>query len=123
MTGHIDFNKQGFEDCAEFLIRLGISCLVPGSGEAYTESEVLALSVEEVKRHWYMRKDFGMVLAVESIVLLPGWMDSQGARAEVLVAQELGLSLWEYFPQQADWMERLQPLKDVLVETSVRVLA
>lgn len=46
-------------------------------------------------REEYMRLDFEHLLAVDAIALLPGWETSHGAKAEVIVAKELGLDLFD----------------------------
>ena len=50
---------------------------------------------ENRKREEYMRLDFEHLLEVDAIALLPGWQDSRGARAEIVVALELGLDVFD----------------------------
>jgi len=48
------------------------------------------------ERKEYMREAFKYVLEADTIVLLPGWEESKGARLEVAMANELDLSIMEY---------------------------
>jgi hypothetical protein len=48
------------------------------------------------ERKEYMREAFKYVLEADTIVLLPGWEESKGARLEVAMATELDLSIMEY---------------------------
>jgi hypothetical protein len=43
-----------------------------------------------------MREAFKYLLEADTVVILPGWEESKGARIEITVAQELGLNLVEY---------------------------
>lgn len=56
------------------------------------------------ERKEYMREAFKYLLEADTIVLLPGWQDSEGARIEVAVAKELELIIVEYIetPEQAE---------------------
>lgn len=125
MTGKPNFNREAFEEARDHLVSLGVAALVPGDGEIYTESETKNLAADLDKRHWYMRKDFAMLSTVEAIVMLPGWQKSQGAKAELLVAQEMGLQVWRYHTEEkAPGMgyspPGLQALENETVATIVR---
>jgi hypothetical protein len=39
-----------------------------------------------------MRNDIPLLVSCEAVVRLPGWQDSKGARLEVAIAAELGMS-------------------------------
>jgi len=43
--------------------------------------------------HDLMRRDFHLVLMADAIAVLPGWARSNVARAEVLVAHEMGVPI------------------------------
>ena len=38
----------------------------------------------------YMRADIKAMLSCDAVYMLPGWMDSKGARIEAFIAKELG---------------------------------
>lgn len=48
------------------------------------------------ERHEYMREAFKYLLEADTVVILPGWETSKGARLEIMIAQELNLNLVEY---------------------------
>jgi hypothetical protein len=48
------------------------------------------------QRKEYMREAFKYVLEADTIVLLPGWETSKGARLEAAMATELDLAVMEY---------------------------
>lgn len=47
------------------------------------------------ERNWdgYMVCDLGHLLKCEAIYMIPGWCHSKGARIEIAVARELGLTI------------------------------
>lgn len=45
--------------------------------------------------HEIMKEDFEQVLGCDALVLLPGWEDSTGAKAEFELARLSGLQLYE----------------------------
>lgn len=79
MTGIKDANYPEFNRVAEAL---------RGSGH-----EVVNPAENPKRASWadYMRISLKQVCDVEAIALLDGYMDSKGARLEVLVACELGM--------------------------------
>lgn len=44
----------------------------------------------------YLKKDFMVMLACDGIILLPGWMKSRGATAELNLALAVNMSVWYY---------------------------
>lgn len=48
------------------------------------------------ERKEYMREAFKYILEADTIVLLPGWENSKGARLEAAMASELDLAIMEY---------------------------
>lgn len=57
-------------------------------------------------RKEYMRQDIGHLLNAKSIVVLPGWDGSKGAKLEVAIARELDLPVWKWFPHD-DFLEEV----------------
>lgn len=77
----------------------------------------------DLPREQYMAEDFRKLLEVASadttvkgIVLLPGWTGSKGARAEVVVAHELGL---QFFAWQDERLQRTE-LAEVFTDAVIR---
>ncbi len=81
MTGYPLHNYPAFREAREQLRAEGFTVLCPAE----------AGYVEGWSWSQYLRRDLGMVLQADAVVLLHGWVDSMGARLEVHVAQELGL--------------------------------
>ena len=51
-------------------------------------------------RPWYLREAIRLLLRCDSVAVLPGWEHSNGAKMEVLIAQELGMNV-----QAVDWFD------------------
>jgi hypothetical protein len=60
-------------------------------------------------RSEYMREAFKYLLEADTVVILPGWEDSKGARIEIMVAQELGLNLVEYVEPEDGEEQKIYP--------------
>lgn len=86
MSGVPDFNHPEFNEIAERWRTSGWYVINP--------AEVLNGETHH-SRPMYMRRDIENLLTVDAIAMLPGWRNSQGARFELLVAQELGLRVFE----------------------------
>ena len=56
------------------------------------------------ERKEYMREAVKYLLEADTVVMLPGWENSEGARLEIAIAKELDLILVEYVetPEQAE---------------------
>jgi hypothetical protein len=81
------------------------------------------------ERKEYMREAVKYLLEADTVILLPGWDKSQGARLEAAIAQELDLIIVEYVERDDVDLETLQPLslqeevenkKHTLTGTNVR---
>jgi hypothetical protein len=103
MTGYDQFNRPAFNAAREHLQAQGFSVIVPGDDEEHTIRERLAWRVEQPKRAAYMFRDFLHVLTANGVAVLEGWQDSPGSKAEVLVAQEIGLPVV--------WADTLEPVE------------
>lgn len=96
MAGMEHYNFPAFHAAAALLQKMGYETHNPADSESQTS---LALpDLDKIPREWggnsltvtpgqIMREDFTALLACDGIAMLPGWMDSEGANAEALVAQ------------------------------------
>ena len=91
MTGYPDFNVYAFDEARDHIMAAGYSVIVPGDDETYEPVEVDRMEVAPTKRADYMRKDFLAIQVVTMVAVLDGWNLSRGSRAEVLIAQEIGV--------------------------------
>jgi len=90
MTGTLDadgvetWNFPLFRATAARLRDMGHTPLDPSAGKD---------PAKPWPRHDAMRRDFHLVLMADAIAVLLGWARSNGARAEVLVAHEMGVPI------------------------------
>lgn len=83
MTGIPEFNAPAFHAEAARLRALGYTVENPAEvklpdGASWSD---------------YMRADLPLLLKCDTVVLLPGWAHSRGARLEAHLARELGMHL------------------------------
>ena len=106
MTGYKDFNRAAFEEARAKGEALGYAMFIPGDGEEYSEAEVENLSASPANRAKWMHKDFRFIVNhADEVWVLPGWMQSQGARDEVRLAQVIGLPVVYAFSQYPVYRE------------------
>lgn len=84
MTGHTDLNFPLFADVALALRMAGFDVVNPAELH------------QKESPSWAdcMRVDIAALVECESIVMLPGWQQSRGARLELHIARELGLRVY-----------------------------
>lgn len=87
MTGIEDYNYPAFYAMAN-KIRYATDWEVDNPAEHYGGRQ-------DLPRDIYMRAAIEAVLGCDAVVLLPGWMDSEGAWVEVQVAQALSLTFFD----------------------------
>ena len=100
MTGVENFNHDLFNKVAAEFRMVGFEVCSPSEffdGDKTREREE------------YMREAFKYLLEADTVVILPGWEQSKGARIEITVAQELGLNLVEYVEPEEN-----QPIGGIL---------
>lgn len=83
VTGIPDHNRPAFEHAQERLEAAGFEIVTP-------------VTIEDEIGHghsWetYMRAALQRMLAAEGVALLPGWIESRGARIEQRLARDLGM--------------------------------
>lgn len=84
MSNLPDFNYPAFFDAARRLRAAGYDVENPAENKPEGTASWLA----------YMRMSLVQISRVDGLALLPGWLDSKGARIEARLADELGLRLW-----------------------------
>lgn len=91
MTGMPEHNFPAFHAAAEYYRAQGITVInpaeLPGEGD-------------EHPREWFLRRDLVAMLegGADTIVMLPGWGSSKGARLEYHVAKALGFGVHDHDP-------------------------
>jgi len=98
MTGYADFNTRAFTEAAAWLRSQGYDVWNPAEHDGpqvqeYAKDRVLPEDLyQEI-----LQQDLGVIEEkCDSIVLLPGWAYSRGAKAELRLALNLGLKVWDY---------------------------
>lgn len=91
MTGLPEFNKPAFFDAEEHLRQDGWLAANPARNELHPGH----LRGDDIWRY-YMREAIKLLATCTNIALLPGWMESKGAKLEYLIAQNLGMTTWDY---------------------------
>lgn len=86
MTGLPDFNRQAFRDAMIWLIAHGWQ----------VESPAENVLPEGSSHADYMRAGVKQMIECDTIILLPGWRESFGARVELEVAVACGFDVYEY---------------------------
>lgn len=88
ISGMEDYNEPAFAEAAERLRRVGMFVLNPleiSRDRSLPWGYYMALSTEAI-----------LYGDVDGLILLPGWLDSLGARIEYGIAKEMGLTCTEY---------------------------
>lgn len=97
MSGYENFNRPAFDEAAANLRKAGFTVFVPGEHEEYDEAERASRTISKKKREFYMSRDLIWILEMaDAVVVLPGWENSEGAKLEVAVAQQVGVPVFEY---------------------------
>jgi hypothetical protein len=100
MTDVEDFNHALFNSVAEEFRAAGFEVCSPA--EFFDGDTTL-------ERKDYMRESIKWLLEADTVVLLPGWMASEGAKLEAKIATELDLIIVEYVADD-DHREELEKL-------------
>lgn len=86
MTGLPDYNYPAFHAAAAKLRAMGHTVLNPAENPTPPCGTWQA----------YMRQAISQLVQCQSIVLLPGWADSEGAMLEFDIAMRLGLAIYRF---------------------------
>ena len=104
MSGYIHHNFPAFEDAARVLRDTGLKIVSPH--ETPTPPGFASMSEEE---RWKVMVDLDIQAMREQcsgIIMLKGWPQSRGARAEIAVAFELNWPVWYYHDYQLTNMNK-----------------
>jgi thioesterase domain-containing protein len=83
MTGMQELNFPAFHRAAASLRASGYTVVNP--------AELDALDTQELTWEQYMARDIKALVDCTHIAMLPGWVNSRGAKLEKLIAEALGL--------------------------------
>lgn len=106
MRGYRNFNFDAFDAAARELRLYGYEIISPAEidRELGFDEKLNDLSFfEEIGgMKAAMHRDFQAIMESDGIILLPGWRESTGSRAEVFVAETTGRLVYEYREEQHD---------------------
>jgi hypothetical protein len=94
MRGKPRFNFDSFAGAAQSLRHHGWEVLSPAEADidnGFDPDNPGEITAERYES--WMRRDFDMIKRSDSIFLLRGWQESEGARRELAFALALGLSI------------------------------
>jgi hypothetical protein len=115
MTGIDDFNYPTFNTAAA-LLRKACDHVVINPAEFFSGDTTLP-------RDAYLRYGLSeLAMNAEAVVLLAGWQDSAGVRAELDVAVALDIPVYE-FPAYYHWKTQGTPQPEPLVLTEKRMMS
>lgn len=128
MAGIPGFNFPAFEEAAAALRGGGFDVISPAEEDVFLGflpgSDKAASTVTPEARAGYMRRDIPIVLSVDGVVMLPGWINSIGAVVEFVTARAIGVPVFyftnnELLPvdqiNDAAYMGLAQTLRKVVV--------
>lgn len=98
MTGYVDYNFPAFFKAATELEQQGYEVINPAAidtDRGYTVERLKQLSPAEHQQFLKeaVKLDLDAIQTCQAIAMLPGWESSKGARAELALAQWLGLDV------------------------------
>jgi len=105
MNGLPDHNYPAFFAVAETLRQQGYAVLNPAANFA---------GETDLPKTVFMRHDFFHVLQADILAVLDGWEESSGAKAEILVAQEIGTPVFKFNEQTSKFSTRCLPTLQVV---------
>ena len=103
MTGLPDNNYSAFHDAAARLRKRAWHVENPAENPTPHVDATCSWTA-------YMRMGVSQLMTCHAIYLLPGWQQSKGASLEYMVAQQLGLVIYEHATQSDVLQEHLQQL-------------
>lgn len=105
MRGYKHFNFPAFYQAEAYLVQLGYKRNINPARKDVEEygfdlepDETVDITADML--HQWMRRDISDVTTCASLLLLPGWAASEGAKREAQVALWCGVHIYQYDPQQ-----------------------
>ena len=98
MTGLPEHNYQAFAEAAHTLRQAGIESVVSPHELAAPNCDGCLEHEHHDIHDWqaHMREDIIALMGCDTIVMLPGWQSSKGAKLEMLIGMELGYKICDY---------------------------
>ena len=106
MSGLVDFNRQAFWSAQQALQLMGFDVVNPHKNGL----------PKNATYNQHLVKDIELLLECDSIYLLKGWTDSDGAQIECFTADNRGLRVFSYHTPIEMLHEYVTIYKDKLLE-------
>lgn len=117
MRGVPQFNFPSFAEARERLRSMGYEVLCPAERDEVAGFDASGMKgSEDLESLGFdlaaaMKLCFQDILNCDAVVLLPGWQQSEGARAEALVGLLTGRDLFAYYRHRPNVLEPLDGLR------------
>ena len=99
MTGLYNYNFEWFDRARDYLIELGHDPVSPADLDRVEGFDGNGPTPSNMTLEACLRRDFAAICdGVEAIAFGPHWSDSRGARAERVMGQTIGCSMWRIDP-------------------------
>lgn len=99
MRGYANNNFDAFHAARDALVVEGYKVLCPALMSMEHAADT-GRTMDDITFEEYMRiNDIPAILEADMVMVLPGWEKSVGARAEVLIAQIIGVPVVDYLDQ------------------------
>jgi len=95
MTGYENYNRAAFHEMAAKL-----------QSDGYEVENPATVSLEDSSWAEYM-KGVEHLLRCDTVIVLPGWQESKGARLEIAIAHHLGIPILCY-PEKVELIDRVE---------------
>lgn len=96
MRGYAQFNFPAFDAAERDLSSRGYAVLSPATLDRSIGFDPEQHTLEQFDMREAVRRDVDAILQSDAVVMLPGWEESTGAKAEMGVARWLGLPVLRY---------------------------
>ena len=103
MTGHEDYNREGFEKGVAFCNEQGWIPVNPWGVDPLHEDDCPPgpkYTHVQGTHPWecWLKASLRKMLTCQQILMLPGWENSRGARIEHDLAEKCGMTIWYMYP-------------------------
>jgi nucleoside 2-deoxyribosyltransferase len=103
MTGYPRYNVDAFDASAQHFREKGFEVFNPADMDrdaGFDHNTVPQMMLTQSDKREFMRRDLMAICRCDAIALLPGWEKSKGVKAELALAEFLGLDVVEMWPDK-----------------------
>ena len=104
ITDMREYNRRAFAEVAEEMVALGYRVWNPNDWSDLRDD----IDPESLSKEFWMRRSICKLFEADLLVVLPGWVISEGTKAERAVAQQIGIPIiyWSEHPRayHCEWL-------------------